>query len=78
MKSLKNNAGQSSSSSKIFEKLTAKLTANLFVLVWQSSAPEDKFITKTCHNFSRILNEEKLCPALFFSDFVLQNVIQNY
>ena len=33
MKSLKNNAGQSSSSSKILEKLTGNLTANLFLFV---------------------------------------------
>ena len=41
-----------------------------------SSLPEAKLTTKTCHNFQEFLDEEKLCPANFFKDFMLLNVIQ--
>ena len=85
MKSLKNNAGQSSSSSKILEKLTGNLTANLFILVCRSSAPgawrlkriHNKKKKNLLSNFQEFLDEEELCPARFFIDFMLQNVVQN-
>lgn len=70
--SMKKFAELQKSMEKILEKiLTFVVCFDALVL------PEDDFITKTCHNFSRILDEEELCPARFFIDFMLQNVIQN-
>ena len=62
---------------KILEKnMTFVVCFDALVVGASSSLPEDDFITKTCHNFSRILDEEELCPARFFIYFMLQNVIQ--
>ena len=33
--------------------------------------------TNLLSNFQEFLDEEELCPARFFIDFMLQNVIQN-
>ena len=79
MKSLKNNAGQSSSSSKILEKLW-----HVFVMSSSSSAAYEALTTgkpkqtNLLSNFQEFLDEEELCPARFFIDFMLQNVIQNW
>ena len=34
--------------------------------------------TNLLSNFQEFLDEEELCPARFFIDFMLQNVIQNW
>ena len=80
MKSMKNLAGKSSSSSKISWKFDSKFVS----FCYKSSSGADDCQTKTnkfavnfAVNFSKILDEEELCPALFFSDFMLLNAIQN-
>ena len=78
MKSLKNNAGQSFSSSEILEN------CDMFLLWVRLGGADDcqtktnKFAVNFAVNFSKILDEEELCPALFFSDFMLLNVIQDW
>jgi len=79
MKSLKNNAGQSSSSSKILEKLW-----HVFVMNSSSGAAYEAPTTgkpkqtNLLSNFQEFLDEEELCSARFLIDFMLQNVIQNW
>ena len=79
MKSLKNNARQSFSSSKILEKLW-----HVFVMNSSSGAAYEALTTgkpkqtNCCQIFKNFLDEEELCPARFFIDFMLQNVIQNW
>ena len=74
---MKKFADLQKSMEKILEKnVTFVVCFDALVVGAFSLSPEDDFITKTCHNFSRILDEEELCPARFFIDFMLQNVIQ--
>ena len=81
MKSMKNLAGKSSSSSKISWKFDSKFVS----FCYESSSgagyeapttgkPKQKNLLS---NFQEFLDEEELCPARFFIDFMLQNVIQN-
>ena len=75
---MKNLAGQSSSSSKILEKLW-----QVFVMKSSSGAAYQALTTgkpkqTLLSNFQEFLDEEELCPARFFIDFMLQNIIQNW
>ena len=45
---------------------------------WRWSAPAEKLVMKTKQFFSRFLDKEELCPAKYFIDFMLVNVIQNW
>ena len=78
MKSMKNLAGQSSSSSKILEKLWHVFVVNSSSGADDCQTKTNKFAVNFAVNFSKILDEEELCPALFFSDFMLLNVIQDW
>ena len=83
MKSMKNLAGKSSSSSKISWKFDNKYVSFCYELSSgtgyeaPTTAKPKKFAVNFAVNFSKILDEEELCPALFFSDFMLLNAIQN-
>ena len=48
------------------------------VFVVSSSLPEVKLITNFLSNFKEFLDEEELCPASYFKDFTLINVIQDW
>ena len=79
MKSMKKFAEPHKSLEKILEKMWHFFVCfDALVVGALSLSPEDDFITKTCHNFQEFLDEEELCPARFFIDFMLQNVIQNW
>ena len=79
MKSLKNNAGQSFSSSKIHEKLWHVFVMNLSSgAAYEAPTTGKPKQTNLLSNFQEFLDEEKLCPARFFIDFMLQNVIQKW
>ena len=75
---MKNNARQSSSSSKILEKL-----GHVFVMNSSSGTANEAPMTgkpkqtNLLSNFQEFLDEEELYPARFFIDFMLQNFIQN-
>ena len=78
MKSMKKFAEPHKSLEKILEKMWHFFVCfDALVVGASSSSAEAKLTTKTCHNFQEFLNEEELCPARFFIDFMLQNVIQN-
>ena len=74
MKSMKNLAGQSSSSSKILEKI---VTCFCYEFVYEAPTTGKSKQTNLLSNFQEFLDEEELCPARFFIDFMLQNAIQN-
>ena len=61
--------------------LTRQLSAPRFcrlVFVASSWLPEVKLITNFLSCFKEFLDEEELCPASYFKDFTLINVIQDW
>ena len=78
MKSMKNLAGQSSSSSKNSSKFDRNFVCfGLPVVGASSSLPEARIITKKCHNLKQFLDEEKLCPANFLKQMIKENIDQH-
>ena len=76
MKSMKNLAELHKSLEKNLEK---NVTCFVVSFASDDEAPTTGKPKQTnlLSNFQEFLDEEELCPARFFIDFMLQNVIQN-